>query len=596
MSRNELRSSQMVTTFGPGAMVDLPNGSVIVSGLDHWHYELDSLETVKVEEPRLVEKLKELLHVHELTLRKPPPQTERDHGFRPAVDAWKFPEWFIVQDTLETSAGFRRRRLVHLNGLDKGKFRDEAGKKHSVVPVRFVRACPRGHIGDIDWKLFVHNEPTTCTRSLWLEERGTSGDLNDIWVVCGCKANRKMGDAATPRLKALGHCNGSRPWLGIGSHESCGRPNKLLIRSASNAYFSQLLSVISIPDGNSAVDDIVRSAWDAGLSMVDSAEKLEFVRQIPNVAMKIADLGDDVLMASIERIRQGSGDQRLIKEVEFDALTQAQQELGADTPDGDFYARTLSSEAWEAEWMEPIERVVLVHRLREVVAQVGFTRFEPTGPDKDGELDLDVDRAPLALDQAWLPAIENRGEGVFLMFRNEAIESWLRRASVDQRGRELLNGHVQWLQGRQSARAYPGLSYTMIHTLSHFLMTSIALECGYPASSLKERIYAMDGKFGLLIYTGSSDAEGTLGGLIQTGRDIRRHLRQALSSGMLCSNDPVCAFHRPASHDHQPLHGSACHGCVLVAETSCEQRNEYLDRALVVPTLESRGAEFFSGF
>jgi hypothetical protein len=128
-------------------------------------------------------------------------------------------------------------------------------------------------------------------------------------------------------------------------------------------------------------------------------------------------------------------------------------------------------------------------------------------------------------------------------------------------------------------------------------MTAIALECGYPSSSIRERIFCMpgDGNFGILIYTGSSDAEGTLGGLVAAGRSISRHVRRALEYGALCSSDPVCAYHRPVEHDHQPLHGAACHGCLLVAETSCEQHNDYLDRALVVPTVEGLDVEFFKG-
>ena len=125
-------------------------------------------------------------------------------------------------------------------------------------------------------------------------------------------------------------------------------------------------------------------------------------------------------------------------------------------------------------------------------------------------------------------------------------------------------------------------------------MTAISLECGYPASSLRERIYTMPGQHGILIYTGSTDSEGTLGGLIVAARDIKRHMRRALDMGILCSNDPVCAYHEPSRHDLQPLHGSACHGCLLVSETSCEQRNEFLDRALLVATVEALGAEFFS--
>jgi hypothetical protein len=124
-------------------------------------------------------------------------------------------------------------------------------------------------------------------------------------------------------------------------------------------------------------------------------------------------------------------------------------------------------------------------------------------------------------------------------------------------------------------------------------MTAIALECGYPSSSLRERVYANPGDYGILIYTAAPDAEGTLGGLVEAGRNIRQLMRHALELGELCSNDPVCAYHRPHANDPEPLMGSACHGCLLVPETSCEMHNDYLDRALVTRTVEALGAEFF---
>ena len=133
-----------------------------------------------------------------------------------------------------------------------------------------------------------------------------------------------------------------------------------------------------------------------------------------------------------------------------------------------------------------------------------------------------------------------------------------------------------------------------MHTMSHLLMTAVSLECGYPSSALKERVYALEPGYGILIYTGTSDAEGTLGGLIEAGKQVARHLETALRMAGLCSNDPVCGQHDPVSpHEGRPLHGAACHGCVLTAETSCEQHNDFLDRALVVPTVEQQGCEFF---
>jgi hypothetical protein len=594
MSTSQLRSSQVVTTFGPGAMVDLPDASVIIAGLDHWHYDVNDIPIIQ--EPRLVEKLKRIVDLPSLTLRAPPAAADRSYGFQPDLTAWQFPEWFIVQETVTTAQGFRRRLLVHLDALAGGKYRDANGTKRQVVPVRFVRACKKGHVGDIDWKAFVHATIRGCPRDLWIEERGTTGDLDDVWIVCDCGVHRAMSQAARMELKALGSCNGSRPWLGVGTKEPCGEPNRLLIRSASNAYFPQVMSVISIPDTHSAIDEMVRSSWDAGLSVVTSPELLAVMRQVPNLAVKLQGLDDAAVLAAIARIRDGgTGVERPVKEVEFEALSEAKEELGSDTPDGDFFARALPPPLWTAPWMSSIERVVLVHRLREVVAQVGFTRFEAAGPDIQGELSLDVKRAPLAIDASWLPAVENRGEGIFLQFQAQAVGQWLERPAVRARGVELAEGFSRWRSEHEgSTREFPGLPYYMLHSFSHLVLTAISLECGYPASSLRERVYAAPGNYGLLIYTGSSDAEGTLGGLILSARDLRRHIRRALESGALCSNDPVCANHVPAQHDGQHLLGSACHGCLLIAETSCEQRNEFLDRALVVPTVEALGAEFFA--
>jgi hypothetical protein len=134
----------------------------------------------------------------------------------------------------------------------------------------------------------------------------------------------------------------------------------------------------------------------------------------------------------------------------------------------------------------------------------------------------------------------------------------------------------------------------LLHTLAHLLLQSLALRCGYPASSIRERIYVDEGRFGLMLYTASPDAEGTLGGLVQQARHFQEHLEAALRLGALCSNDPVCAQHIPSdAMEGRWLHGAACHGCALIAETSCEMRNDLLDRALVVPTLAVPDAAFF---
>jgi hypothetical protein len=246
--------------------------------------------------------------------------------------------------------------------------------------------------------------------------------------------------------------------------------------------------------------------------------------------------------------------------------------------------------------MKPVERVVLVHRLREVSALVGFTRFDALSPNIEGELEIGVRRAALAREITWLPAVENKGEGIFIQFSRKAFESWLNRNEVQQRGQQLTDGFDRWQEDHQGThRKFLGLPYIMLHSFSHLLITAVSLECGYPASSIRERIYALPNiGYGVLLYTGTTDAEGTLGGLVQVGRRIQDHVRNALEMGELCSNDPVCSQHEPESlHEHRFLHGAACHGCLLISETSCEQHNDFLDRALVVPTIDNLGVHFF---
>ena len=589
----QLRQGQVVSTFGPGAMLDLPNHSVLIAGLEHWRGMSD-----EIVEPRLADKLCLLLEVPSIKLYAPPPDPQDPTALQTGLAAWQFPEWFIVQDAAagEDGKAFRSRMLVHRSALTGGKYIDQNKKRRPVVPVRFVRACRNGHIGDIDWRAFVHGAASECKRQLWIDERGTSGDLGEVWVRCECKAERSMAQAAMLQNRALGHCNGSRPWLGPYTNESCGDPNRLLIRNASNAYFPQLLSVISLPDRDERIKQAVDSIWDT-LEAVENLEQLRYERRKAKVKAALEDLTDDEVLAEIQARSTGTDEEsKTVKQAELETLMASKQELGNDQPDGTFFARTLSPDKWRASWTTTIERIVLVHRLREVVAQVGFTRFEAAAPNIEGELDLGVRRASLAREMTWLPATENKGEGVFLQFQREAVDQWLGRQAVRKRGRQLEAGFNAWVAEHQGThRRFPGLPYIMLHSFSHLLITAVSLECGYPASSIRERIYALPTVgYGVLLYTGSSDAEGTLGGLVEVGRRIHEHMHQALEMGELCSNDPVCAEHEPENaHERRFLQGSACHGCLLIAETCCEQHNDFLDRALVTATLENLGAEFF---
>ena len=586
----QIRRGQLITTYGPGALIDLPKHSAIVGGLETWP-QVSKLEQIL--EPRLTRKLQIMTGVVAPNLYAPPAE-DSSPGAKPiGIGAYRFPEWFVVHENSRAEGLGRSRRLVHRKQLDdRGRF-----EGLHVVATRFVRACPLGHVDDIEWHRFVHGDHEPCRRQLWLDERGTSGDLSDLTIRCECKKSRPMSDAVKIEEKPLGSCSGERPWLGRHAREACTQPGRLLIRTASNAYFAQALSVLSLPDRGSAVETAVADVWDE-LQYVDAPADLAYAKKKPRVLDRLSAFQDEEVMKVIAAMKSGKADEKPVKQVELDAILAAPEGFGDDMPvDRDFHARRLPEKVWrKTKLSDPIEAVYQLHRLREVMALVGFTRFEAETPDINGEYDTDVKRADIAQEPRWFPAFENRGEGLFLRLRADAISEWLARPAAKARVDALAAGHEHWSKDRKVKRPFPGGPYILLHTLSHLLLQSLSMRCGYPASSIRERIYSdpVGGRFGLLLYTGSPDADGTLGGLVQEARHLEDHLAHALRLGALCSNDPICAHHSPGkSIEGRWLHGAACHGCALVAETSCEMRNDYLDRGLVVPILGEPHAALF---
>jgi hypothetical protein len=232
-----------------------------------------------------------------------------------------------------------------------------------------------------------------------------------------------------------------------------------------------------------------------------------------------------------------------------------------------------------------LDQVVLVPRLREVQALLGFTRL--SAPERR---DLRPrNRVPLALGpETWVPAAEQRGEGIFLELREDAVAAWVEQVRDHSRIQLLAQAFGRWSQNRDRdpIPGFPIARYLLIHTLSHLLIRQVSLECGYSSASIRERLYiGRPGApaAGVLLSTAASDSEGTLGGLVALGqaRHLRRLLDGAMRDAARCSSDPLCAEHLP----HAPsdaLHGAACHACLFASETSCETNNRWLDRSVLV--------------
>jgi len=199
----------------------------------------------------------------------------------------------------------------------------------------------------------------------------------------------------------------------------------------------------------------------------------------------------------------------------------------------------------------------------------------------------------------WYPGVDFRGEGVFLQLREARVDEWEVLPAVREMAAR--HGKAQRLWSEARGLEFKGprpARYILLHTLSHLVIRQLSLDCGYSSTSLRERIYSSDDSnlrmAGILIYTATSDSDGSLGGLVEMGRpdDLGPLIRRALEEAVLCAGDPFCASQEPSGSGQ--LNGAACHACLLIGETACEAGNRHLNRAAVVPTLrESRTA--FSG-
>ena len=249
-----------------------------------------------------------------------------------------------------------------------------------------------------------------------------------------------------------------------------------------------------------------------------------------------------------------------------------------------------------ARYSKIFDQIVLLNRLREVRALTGFTRITSQSDGDISTKDYFDTLAPLARSApSWVPATEVRGEGIFLQFNETMLQKWAIKAQQHQINRDFYAGHQAWCQNRGIdilKFLYPTMRYVLLHSFAHALMRQFALDCGYTAASLNERIYSIPQQLehgpmaGVLIYTAATDSEGTLGGLVRLGAEdeLEHHINSALETLYWCSSDPLCSIHKPTG---LTVHGAACHACLFAPETSCERGNRFLDRRVLIPTIDS---------
>lgn len=579
-----LRRSQAITTFGPGAIVDLPEASIMVAGLPFWP---DS--AVRIHEPNL----EKLLNVEEFRM---PPTDGAD-----AIPAVLFPEWYVCPlchrlapyDVFNASG--THRPGTHLKCPSCRK---------SVYPARLIVACPRGHIDDFPWLEWTHRDYdlSACHRpQLFLYARGFTSALADIKVECrSCGAETHLGGATRrEKLEGLITCSGRRPWLN--DHESCGGPVYPLQRGASNVFFSVQGSAISIPPWSQSMFARLDTWWNV-LGNPGTPEHI--LRQLVPTLDLPRTLGltlDDVMALIMQRRAFAhGGDEAFTEEkLRYDEVQAIRRGTTEYDPDSEF----MATPAPLSDTLQPyFSDVVLLERLREVRAIRGFTRIE--APDPASRLQVKI--APIAHSPAhWLPAVEMRGEGIYLQLNEQRLLNWIvENDEVSARAGMLNQAYLAMCAQRGWEPSRPVTPrFLLVHSLAHALIRQLAIESGYASASLRERLYVFEpddqearpGVAGLLVYTSTPDSEGSLGGLVRQGEKERlaATISSAIEDASWCSSDPLCIESEGQGPDAVNL--AACHACLLASETSCEEFNRFLDRALLTGTLDDPAVGYFHG-
>lgn len=611
MSKNDLklRSSQLIVPFGIGQIVPNKEGlSMMVGGLNLWDRMLERRKAEGVElNPEDFEihdeRLQKLLKVKKFI--KPFPYYERStENKKIKLPSVVFPLWHYCNHC-------KIMRKSSLTGVDSYCIEESCqGKYHKMIPVRFIAACDAGHIQDIPFKEWAHKNGTMCdSPKLKYSPSAGSGSLSDIFVKClNCEESASLSGLLNVRRNdddgkifssVLENtldtkCNGEKPWIGqegVNNPESCDNHLQVIISGGSNVHYAHISSALVLPNFNDkeklshlikpnkleAIEKLYKIGSDENLKII-----LEVSDTIQNNEIEIDDLVDMIKSyfdenASIEykdvnvRFEEFNYFKRENNSKELKSSVQSIQGSEEDVFDG------------------LIKSIGLVEKLKEIRVFSGFTRLNSKNMSNN------EDRKKFLSNKKpdWLPAYEHYGEGIFIEFNLERLNEVTSKFNVHPRIQNYNQAQLSRDPQNYTERDIDN-GFITIHTLAHLLIRQLCYNCGYGSSSLRERLYYStkeDTKMaGLLIYTASSDSEGSLGGLVNQGKilNFKSLFTEALIDAQWCSSDPVCSdIGEQIGQGPDNVNGAACHNCCIVPETSCEEFNTLLDRRVLLKVFKN---------
>ncbi|MCU0440365.1 MAG: DUF1998 domain-containing protein [Raineya sp.] len=604
--------SKFISNYGGvGSLIETIDSSIIIETFDEWGYnELnEKLAHYIIKDDRLLQRLKNRFPNLKHLVAIP---TDRDsflHQVRPKANY--FPKWFYCTlcNRFATYEEWKIRWRSTNKNLDffyPPKCNDKNCKENYLEQIRFIMTCSNGHIDDLPWEFWNNRLSTDITNDDENDDDLKNGKLNGpqldfskrccqnqdliykisrentelsgIWIECkNCKKKANLKGIFNFEQSCLGKKYWLKPDNGKFQEEKCTFKTNVKLKTSNSVYYANTLSSLFIPElHNETLKPEYRIEID---NMVESSQfSTEQIIKLVSIQKKI---DKELIQQYLEIDDIKYIPDNVYRETEYKYFLEKEQPNKKQIK---FCVIDCSEE------INGFSKLVKIDKLKKITVQTSFTRNEPIDIDSilqnQNEYDYEIQRQSVSknnFDTKILPAVEIYGEGILFVLDNQKLKKWEQQQEVIKRTEKIkLNAqNADWKLHQIIAKSLTPKK-VFIHTLSHLLMRELEYVCGYPASSLSERLYVSETMDGFLI-SAFDGTDGYLGGLSNLCNDLD-NLNQIINSAIFratdCSSDPICI--ESEGQGVGQLNLAACHSCTLTPEITCELSNLYLDRNLII--------------
>lgn len=625
----QIQTRKAISSYGGvGSIIETRDGSILIDNFNDWPF-FQSVNGKFEEHNFIIDKrFKNRLsrYFQELEYLVKIPVNDLKQGFKPEnqfafLSAKYFPEWFYCNNCnrFDRIDHWKSNWENNVNSEHKDNFyppkcyccyvknREKKRKFYDLEQVRFVLTSPNGEIADIPWDKWamflnkkkdnkkevnetVSEEDIITLANIQVPEDAifeykTSDKLDDlkgIWII----AKRKNGEQLNfTTLSGLFNLRIKIQEL-IPNTKETDILFKPVIRSSNSVYYPNILSSIFIPANDELNEysiNLIREEHEDGSNAQTISKNLKRYKNIEIDSTIIQKLINNNFSERELEIAKTENQYRFD---EYKFITEKDSERVEDK----LIFNKIDNSLFQNDLIKSIFKM---DKIKITSVQTSFTRQEPLPSslileDEDAEKTTKESivkkfTSTFGKTTKYLPAIESFGEGIFFEFNNEILNNWIQNNPKIKERIEILIGNQNHFESNFNDDFELNPKYVLIHTFSHLIIKELEYLCGYPSTSIQERLYIDDEleMNGVLIYT-IAGSEGSYGGITSICDDnkIGKLIESAMIRAIDCATDPICY------HTHGQgvanLNLSACFSCTLLPETSCEKFNCYLDRRILV--------------